>query len=155
MIKLLVVGKIKDKHVQALIQDYLKRLQAFTKIDVIELKDQPNSEKTGHNQVAISLESNAILDRLTNKDVVVLCEMRGDLIDSMEISRIIDHHQTHSQDLVFVIGGSLGVDEGVRQRANYLWKLSANTFPHALVRILVLEQIYRSYKILNNQSYHK
>jgi 23S rRNA (pseudouridine1915-N3)-methyltransferase len=155
MIKLLVVGKIKDQHLQALIQDYFKRIQAFTKIELLELKDQPNSDKTGHNQVAISHESSTLLAKITDKDHVILCELEGQLTDSIEISRMIDFHQTHSQDLVFVIGGSLGVDERVKKRANHLWKLSANTFPHALVRLLVLEQIYRAYKILNKQSYHK
>lgn len=155
MIKVIAVGKIKEKALTTLIQDYLKRIQAFTKIDVIELKDVQNSDKPGINQIAIGTESNHILEKIQTRDVVVLCEISGELIDSIELSRLIDRHQTHSQDLVFVIGGSLGVDERVKQRANYQWKLSANTFPHALVRLLVLEQIYRSYKILNHQSYHK
>ncbi len=155
MIKVIAVGKIKEKALTTLIQDYLKRIQAFTKMDVIELKDVPNSDKPGVNQIVIGTESNHILEKIQTRDVVVLCELSGDSIDSIELSRLIDRHQTHSQDLVFVIGGSLGVDERVKQRANYQWKLSANTFPHALVRLLVLEQIYRSYKILNHQSYHK
>jgi 23S rRNA (pseudouridine1915-N3)-methyltransferase len=155
MIKLIALGKIKEAALNTLIQDYLKRIQAFTKLEIIELKDASTSDKAGTNQVAINTESNLILDKIQARDVVVLCELNGRLIDSIELSNIIDLHQTHSQDIVFVIGGSLGVDERVKQRANYQWKLSANTFPHALVRLLVLEQIYRSFKILNHQSYHK
>jgi 23S rRNA (pseudouridine1915-N3)-methyltransferase len=155
MIKIIALGKVKEAALNTLIQDYFKRIQAFTKIQILELKDIPNSDKAGVNQKVILLESDSILDKIQERDVVVVCELEGKLIDSIEISKIIEFHQLHSQDIVFVIGGSLGVDERVKKRANYLWKLSANTFPHALVRLLVLEQIYRSYKILSHQSYHK
>jgi 23S rRNA (pseudouridine1915-N3)-methyltransferase len=83
-------------------------------------------------------------------------DLRGKYYTSIEISQTIDQASIYgSKNIVFVIGGSLGVDETVVKRANLVWKLSNNTFPHGLVRVLVLEQIYRSYRILNNQAYHK
>ena len=97
-----------------------------------------------------------ILDKVSNDDYVVLLDLRGKYYSSVEISHVIDQASTYgSKNIVFIIGGSLGVDENVLKRANVVWKLSNNTFPHGLVRVLVLEQIFRSYRILNNHAYHK
>ena len=156
MIKLIVVGKIKEKALESLIQDYIKRIQLFSKILIEEIKDEPNYEDEAKNLQSLMKESQLILSKITKGDQVTLLELRGKLIDSIELSEHMDKAMTYgSKNIVFVIGGSLGVHEDVRQRANILWKLSANTFPHGIVRLLVLEQIYRAFKILNNQTYHK
>lgn len=156
MIKLIVVGKIKEKALESLIQDYIKRIQPFSKILIEEIKDEPNYEDEAKNLQSLLKESQLILGKITKDDQVILLELRGKLIDSIELSEHMDKAMTYgSKNIVFVIGGSLGVHEDVRQRANILWKLSANTFPHGIVRLLVLEQIYRAFKILNNQTYHK
>ena len=156
MIKLIVVGKIKEKALESLIQDYIKRIQPFSKLLVEEIKDEPNYEDDAKNLQSLMKESQLILSKITKDDQVILLELRGKLIDSIELSEHMDKAMTYgSKNIVFVIGGSLGVHEDVRQRTNILWKLSANTFPHGIVRLLVLEQIYRAFKILNNQTYHK
>ena len=156
MIKLIVVGKIKEKALESLIQDYIKRIQPFSKILIEEIKDEPNYEDEAKNLQSLLKESQLILSKITKDNQVILLELRGKLIDSIELSEHMDKAMTYgSKNIVFVIGGSLGVHEDVRQRANILWKLSANTFPHGIVRLLVQEQIYRAFKILNNQTYHK
>lgn len=156
MIKLIVVGKIKEKALGSLIQDYLKRIQPFTKIHIEEIKDEPNYDDDAKNLQSITKEAQLILSRITKDDYVILLELQGKLIDSIELSEIMDKAMVYgSKNIIFVIGGSLGVHEDVRLRANVQWKMSANTFPHGIVRLLVLEQIYRAFKILNNQTYHK
>jgi len=156
MIKIVCVGKLKEKAIISLVDDYLKRILPYSKISVDELKDYPNFEDDASNKLSIEKESKSILDKITNDDFVILLDLRGKYYTSVEISQQIDQASIYgSKNIVFVIGGSLGVDETVVQRANSVWKLSNNTFPHGLVRVLVLEQIYRSYRILNNQAYHK
>lgn len=156
MIKILCVGKLKEKAIISLVDDYLKRILPYSKISIDELKDYPNYDDEASNKLSIEKESKSILDKITNDDFVILLDLRGKYYTSVEISQIIDQASVYgSKNIVFVIGGSLGVDETVVQRANSVWKLSNNTFPHGLVRVLVLEQIYRSYRILNNQAYHK
>jgi len=156
MIKVVCVGKLKEKAIISLVDDYLKRILPYSKISIDELKDYPNYDDEASNKLSIEKESKSILDKITNDDFVILLDLRGKYYTSIEISQIIDQASLYgSKNIVFVIGGSLGVDETVIQRANSVWKLSNNTFPHGFVRVLVLEQIYRSYRILNNQAYHK
>jgi len=156
MIKIVCVGKLKEKAIISLVDDYLKRILPYSKISIDELKDYPNYDDDASNKLSIEKESKSILDKITNDDFVILLDLRGKYYTSVEISQIIDQASVYgSKNIVFVIGGSLGVDETVVLRANSVWKLSNNTFPHGLVRVLVLEQIYRSYRILNNQAYHK
>ncbi len=156
MIKIVCVGKLREKAIISLVEDYLKRILPYSKISIDELKDFPNYNDDASNKLSIEKESKSILDKITNDDFVILLDLRGKYYTSVEISQIIDQASVYgSKNIVFVIGGSLGVDETVVQRANSVWKLSNNTFPHGLVRVLVLEQIYRSYRILNNQAYHK
>lgn len=156
MIKLICVGKLKEKAISMLVEDYLKRILPYTKISIDELKDYPNYDDEASNRLSIEKESKSILDKITVDDFVILLDLRGKYYNSIEVSQIINQASIYgSKNIVFVIGGSLGVDETVMQRANSAWKLSNNTFPHGFVRVLVLEQIYRSYRILNNQAYHK
>jgi 23S rRNA (pseudouridine1915-N3)-methyltransferase len=156
MIKIVCVGKLKEKAIISLAEDYLNRILPYSKINVDELKDYPNYDDDASNKISIEKESKAIMDKITLDDFVILLDLRGKYYTSIEISQTIDQASIYgSKNIVFVIGGSLGVDETVVKRANLVWKLSNNTFPHGLVRVLVLEQIYRSYRILNNQAYHK
>ena len=139
-----------------LVDEYLKRILPYTKISIDELKDHPNFDDEASNRLSIEKESKSILDKITVDDFVILLDLRGKYYSSIEVSQLINQASIYgSKNIVFIIGGSLGVDETVTQRANTVWKLSNNTFPHAIVRALVLEQIYRSYRILNNQAYHK
>ena len=156
MIKIICVGKLKEKPIISLVEDYLKRISPYTKINVDELKDYPNFDDDARNRLSIQKESQSILERITMDDFVILLDLRGKYYTSIEVSQLIDQANTYgAKNSVFVIGGSMGVDETILKRANSVWKLSNNTFPHGLVRVLVLEQIYRSYRILNHQAYHK
>ena len=156
MIKLICVGKLKVKALISLTDDYAQRIQPYHKLSIIELNDEPNFDSAALNQKAIEKESKAILNAIGSDDVVILLDLKGQPMSSEALAQTIQTAFNRSaKTLVFVIGGSLGVSDEVRARANTMWKLSDNTFPHGLVRVLLLEQIYRSYKILSNQTYHK
>lgn len=156
MIKIVCIGKLKEKALSTLVDDYLNRIVPYSKISIEELKDYPNYDDDASNRLSIEKESKSILDKLSNDDYVILLDLRGKYYSSIEVSQLIDQASIYgSKNIVFIIGGSLGVDDKVLKRANAVWKLSNNTFPHGIVRVLVLEQIFRSYRILNNQNYHK
>lgn len=156
MIKLICVGKLKEKALISLVDDYAKRILPYHKLTITELTDEPNFDQPSLNQKAIEKESKAILAQISSEDFVILLDLKGKGLTSEALADSIQNAFNRSvKTLVFVIGGSLGVSEEVRQRADLMWKLSDNTFPHGLVRVLVLEQVYRSYKILTNQTYHK
>ena len=156
MIKILTVGKLKEKELDYLIADYQHRIEPYHKIVLESVKDLPSSDDDSLNQLVIERESQSLLDKLKPEDFVYLLDLRGQLISSESLAESIQMAFNQSKKtLVFIIGGSLGVSETLRQRANIVWKLSANTFPHGLVRLLVLEQIYRSFRILNHHPYHK
>jgi 23S rRNA (pseudouridine1915-N3)-methyltransferase len=156
MIKLLVVGKVGAKALGGLIDDYLKRIQPYHKIVIEEVADEATSDDPALAKAGMVKEGERILAKLKPDDTVILLDLRGDDMDSLGFAKIIDEQFTYSSGtLVFVIGGSMGVCEQVRERADRRWKLSSLTFPHQIVRLLVLEQIYRAFKINRNQTYHK
>lgn len=156
MIKLLVVGKINGKALRELIDDYLKRIQPYHKISIEEVADEATSEDVSQQKTGMAKEGERILGKLKSDDTVILLDLHGDEFDSLAFAKILDEQFTYSSStLVFVIGGSMGVSDEVVKRADRRWKLSAVTFPHQIVRLLVLEQIYRAFKINRNQTYHK
>ena len=156
MIRLVCVGKLKEPALKQLIEDYARRIQPYRKLNIVELADEPNSDKPGQNTVTIEKESSAILASIKPNEQVILLDLSGQLMRSETVATLIETNQIHgAKPLVFVIGGSLGINDAVRDRADVRWKLSDNTFPHGIVRLLVLEQIYRAYKIISNQTYHK
>ena len=100
-------------------------------------------------------EGELILKNIKTKDYVITLEIEGKQLNSIEISNLLDKVQMENSNIVFVIGGSNGLSDGVKNRSNYALSFSKLTFPHQLFRIILLEQIYRSFKIINNESYHK
>ena len=155
MIEIMVigVGKIKEKYLQDMIADYKKRISKYAKLDIVELGDESN--KIDENVVK-NLEGERIISTIKDGYYVVLLDLKGDMLDSVELSKKIDDISTYySSKIAFVIGGSYGVSEAVKKRANYKLCFSKMTFPHQLIRGVLLEQIYRSFKILNNETYHK
>ena len=148
MIKVICVGKIKEKFYKEAIDEYLKRLGKYTKVEIIELSDYNyDLEKTKME------EGKNILSKIKENDYVVTLEIEGNMLSSVELSEFIDKNIT--KNIVFIIGGSLGLSSDVLKRSNYSLSFSKLTFPHQLFRIILLEQIYRSFKIINNESYHK
>ncbi len=148
MIKIICVGKIKERYFIDAIAEYKKRLSKYTKLEIIELPDYNyDALKT------INEEGKNILSKISDKDFVVTLDINGKQMDSLSLSRFIDNNI--SKNITFVIGGSYGLSDEVLKRSNYSLSFSNMTFPHQLFRVILLEQVYRSFKIINNESYHK
>lgn len=151
MINIVAVGKIKEKALTSLIEEYVKRISGYTKILITEVADEANDRSD-----VKEIEGQRILKQIKDDAYVILLDLQGKEIDSVQFSKLIQDINTyHASNITFVIGGSLGVSEQVRKRADYRLKISEMTFPHNLARLIILEQIYRAYKIANNETYHK
>ncbi len=148
MIKIICVGKIKEKYFIDAINEYKKRLSKYTKLEIIELPDYNyDILKT------INEEGKNILSKINDKDYVVTLEINGSQMDSKSFAKFLNNHLPFN--LVIVIGGSHGLSSDVLKRSNYSLSFSLLTFPHQLFRVMLLEQLYRAFKIINNESYHK
>ena len=151
MIKIITVGNIKEKYLKDAIDEYLKRLKKYTSVEIIELKDEGLVEE----QKAIQLEGDKILKNISPKDYLITLEIEGKEYSSEEFAEKINQIQIENSNIVFVIGGSYGLSKEVKEKSKMHLSFSKMTFPHQLFRVFLLEQIYRAYKILNNESYHK
>lgn len=145
MIKIICLGKIKEKYLNDLIEDYSKRINRFHKLEIVELKDEDNLLKEEQN----------ILSHLNNKDYIITLEIEGKKMTSTEFASFIDTTFISTSNITFIIGSSLGLSDKIKKLSNYKLSFSDMTFPHGLFRGILLEQIYRSFKINNNESYHK
>ena len=144
MIKIVCVGKVKEKYLQEAILDYLKRINKYHKTEIIELDDSNMEE-----------EKVRILKHIDNRDYVITLDIDGNMLSSIDLSNKIDKTFIVNSNICFVIGGSDGLHNEVKNRADYSLSFSKLTFPHQLFRVILLEQIYRTFKILNNETYHK
>ncbi len=154
MIRIIAVGKLKEKATKQLVDEYVKRITDYTNIEIVEVNDEQNTSL--EDDKVKKLEGERIIKQIKEGSYVILLDLRGKELTSEELAYKLNEINTYrSSDITFIIGGSLGVSDEVKNKADYLWKLSDLTFPHNLVRILLTEQIYRSYKILNNEPYHK
>lgn len=144
MINIICVGKIKESYLSLMINDYCKRINKYHKLNIIELKDSD-----------IKSEGDLILKNIKSNDFIVTMEIDGNNLSSVELSSKIDNWLMNYANISFIIGGSNGIDDRVKSLANYRLSFGNNTFPHGLFRAILLEQIYRSFKILNNETYHK
>ena len=152
MIKILCVGKIKDKNLDSLISDYIKKINHYHKLEIVEVKDEAIKD---NDKDVLDKEGNRILDKIKDDEYVLLLDLKGETIDSKGLANFIDKTFINYAKLTIIIGGSLGVNKKIKDRANKLIKLSDLTFLHQMTRLIILEQIYRAYKILNNETYHK
>lgn len=151
MIKIVCVGKIKEAFYRDAIDEYKKRLSKYTDIEIIEVQDEGlTDEKT-----AIKKESEKILKVVNPKDYIITMEIEGKELSSTELATKIDSIFNINSNIIFIIGGSYGLSDEIKKLSNYKLSFSKLTFPHQLFRVLLLEQIYRTYKINNNESYHK
>ncbi|MBU1141791.1 MAG: 23S rRNA (pseudouridine(1915)-N(3))-methyltransferase RlmH [Firmicutes bacterium] len=147
MIKIVVVGKLNQKYLDHGIQYYHKQLPV--KLEWIEVNDEASIQ-------GIDIEGERILGKIKDSDLIVALAIEGKMIDSEGFAKLIDEASTYHQgDLVFVIGGSYGLSESIMKRANQKISFSKMTFPHQLMRLILIEQIYRGYMILKNHPYHK
>lgn len=149
MIKVICVGKIKDKNLKNLIDDYYKRISKYVNVQIIEIKDE------NENYDEMKKESKEIENYLDNKNYNIALDRLGKDINSIEFSNLIDKTFINYSNITFIIGGSLGLDKTILDKCNMILSFSSLTFPHQLFRLMLLEQIYRSFKILNNERYHK
>lgn len=151
MIKIISVGSIKEKYLKDAIDEYTKRLSKYTNIEIIEVKDEGLVEK----EKAIYLEGEKIKKHLSNKDYIITLEIEGIQYTSVDFSKKLNQIQIENSNITFIIGGSYGLSNEIKKMSKMKLSFSKMTFPHQLFRVLLLEQIYRSYKILNNEKYHK
>ena len=151
MIKIITVGKLKEKYLKEAQEEYLKRLGKYTKIELIEVEDS----KVDDAKQALLEEKNNILKYIDSKDYIITLEIEGKQLSSPELAEKIDKTFITNSNITFIIGGSYGMHQEVLDLSNFILSFSKITFPHQLFRILLLEQLFRSYKILNNEKYHK
>jgi 23S rRNA (pseudouridine1915-N3)-methyltransferase len=144
MINIICMGKIKEKYLNDLIDDYTKRISKYHKLNIIELPDND-----------MDTETKNILKHIKPNDYVISLAIEGKQLDSIELSNLIDKTFINYPTITFIIGESNGLSDEIKNRSNMLLSFSKLTYPHGLFRGILLEQIYRSFKILNNESYHK
>ncbi len=151
MIKLICIGKIKEKYLKDAILEYKKRLSKYTKLDIIELPDinYPEIDKVKKE------EGKLILKHLKTNDNIIVLDINGQELTSIELTNKLCKLEEINSNITFIIGGSYGLSDEVKKRASYSLSFSKLTFPHQLFRVILLEQIYRTYKIRNNENYHK
>ena len=151
MITIICVGKIKEKYLTDAIKEYSKRISKYSKLNIIEVSD---IDKGSISEI-IDKEGNDILKYIKDRDYVITMEIEGNRLSSIELAKKIDTVFNNYSNIVFVIGGSYGLSDSIKSRSNYALSFSDLTFPHQLFRVMLLEQIYRVFKINNNETYHK
>lgn len=157
-ITIVCVGKLKEKYWKDGISEYEKRLSRYTKLNIIELPDEktPDTMSEAEENEVRKKEGMKILKSLKDNWHVILLDLKGKNLSSEEISEYIEKKEVIGiSHIAFVIGGSLGVSEDVRNRSDFRWSFSNLTFPHQMMRVMLLEQIYRSMRIQRNEPYHK
>ncbi len=150
MIKIITVGKIKEKYLLDAIKEYEKRISKYSKINIIEVPDENyDMIKT------LEKEKESILKYINEKDYIIILDIEGNEITSVEFAEKINDIFNHNSDIAFIIGGSYGLHNDIKKIGNYRLSFSKMTFPHQLFRVILMEQIYRTFKINNNETYHK
>ncbi len=151
MIRIICVGKLKEGYWREAQAEYDKRIQKYTNLSIIEVPDSMIDQE----KIALEKEKEEILKHLTGKEYLITLEIEGKILSSIEFSQKLDQIFLSHSDITFLIGGSYGIHPDLKERAQFHLSFSKMTFPHQLFRILLLEQIFRSYKILNHEKYHK
>lgn len=157
-ISVIAVGKLKEKYLKQAVDEYSKRLSRYCKLDIIELPDEktPDNASEKEEEQIRDKEGKLILSKIKDNAYVVAMDLKGKELSSEEFAKFISNCGIMgNSNIVFVIGGSLGLSDEVRKRANYKLCFSKMTFPHQLFRVMLLEQVYRGFRINNNEPYHK
>ncbi len=157
-IKVLCVGQIKEKFYREAIAEYEKRLSRYAKLSIIAVPDEPTKENASEAECeqVRAKEGERLLRHISDGDYVITLEIAGKQLDSVALAKKLDGLMTTgNSSLVFVIGGSLGLSQAVQRRSNFALSFSPMTFPHQLMRVILLEQLYRSFRIIKNEPYHK
>lgn len=152
-IKIIAVGSLKEKFLKEALNEYEKRLSKFAKVEIIEVEETKIQSKSAEN--VKKEECERLLKKIGEKDFVILLDVHGEIISSEELATKLDSLvQKGISPITFVIGGTLGLSEEIRKRANFRLSISKMTFTHQMCRVILLEQIYRAFKINNNEEYH-
>lgn len=151
MIKIITVGNLKEKYLKDAVDEYLKRIKKYTNIEIIEIKDEGLVEESK----AIELEGEKINKHLTGKEYIITLEIEGKQMTSLEFANRLERIQIENSNIVFIVGGSYGISNEIINKSNMHLSFSKMTFPHQLFRVILLEQIYRCFKVNHNERYHK
>lgn len=157
-ITIISVGKLKEKYLIDAIKEYKKRLSAYTKIELIEVMDEKAPENLSNAEMIKTKdkEGEKILQHIKDNQYVISLAIEGDMCSSENLAKEIDRLTTYgNSSIVFIIGGSLGLSQKIYDRSNKLLSFSKMTFPHQLMRLILIEQIYRAFKINRGEPYHK
>ncbi|MFO3702572.1 23S rRNA (pseudouridine(1915)-N(3))-methyltransferase RlmH [Staphylococcus felis] len=157
-ITIVAVGKLKEKYWKQAIAEYEKRLSAYTKIDIVEVPDEKAPENMSEKEIeqVKAKEGERILAKIKPQSTVITLEIKGKMLGSEELAKELDQLMIQgASDFTFVIGGSNGLHDTVLQRSNFALSFSKMTFPHQMMRVVLLEQIYRAFKINRGEAYHK
>lgn len=157
-ITVICVGKIKEKFYTQAVDEYSKRLSRYCKLDIVELPDEktPDNASDIVNEQIKRKEGERILSSIKDDAYVCALAIEGKMLDSVELSEKIESLGINGvSNITFIIGGSLGLSDQILNRADYKLSFSRMTFPHQLMRVILLEQVYRAYRIMKNEPYHK
>ncbi len=156
-INIICVGKLKEKFFKDAIDEYSKRLSKYCKLNIIELPDEKIPEKTNPNieNEIKTKECNNIINHIKKDSYVISLDLTGKQLSSEEFSKNIENISMQSSQITFIIGGSLGLTDKVLNMSNQKICFSKMTFPHQLIRVFLLEQIFRAFKISNGETYHR
>lgn len=157
-VRVICVGKLKEKYLVDGIKEYTKRISGYADIEIIEVADEriPERASLAEETIVKAKEGRKILDKIKQDDYMILLDVRATELDSIKFAEKIEDCMLNGKSTIdFVIGGSLGHGEDVLTRANMRLSFSPMTFPHQLMRLILVEQIYRAFKIIKNETYHK
>ena len=156
-ITIISVGKLKEKYLKQAIDEYSKRLSRYCKLDIIELPDEKTPDNSSEKEEQqIKDKGELILSKIKDNMHVVAMDLKGENLTSEQFASYIENCGVMgNSNMAFIIGGSLGLSQKVIKRANYKLCFSKMTFPHQLFRVMLLEQIYRGFRIMKNEPYHK
>ncbi|AXI11005.1 23S rRNA (pseudouridine(1915)-N(3))-methyltransferase RlmH [Oceanobacillus sp. 143] len=157
-ISIVTVGKLKEKYLKQGIQEYLKRLTAYAKVEIIEVVDEKAPENMSEAEMleVKRKEGERILSHISQDTYVITLEINGKMLSSEQLAAKMDELAIYGKSkIAFVIGGSLGISEEVQKRSDMGLSFSKMTFPHQLMRLILVEQVYRGFRIIRNEPYHK
>lgn len=157
-VRIVCIGKLKEKYWKSAVAEYSKRISGYANIEIVELKESklPANPSPADEAAVLVREGENILGKIRDNDYVIAMEVEGKQLDSVELSRKIQStFDTKASTIDFIIGGSLGLSDDVKKRADYGLSFSKLTFPHQMARVMLLEQIYRAFKISSGETYHK
>ncbi|BAH07099.1 23S rRNA (pseudouridine(1915)-N(3))-methyltransferase RlmH [Clostridium kluyveri] len=157
-ITIIAVGKLKEKYLKAAVEEYSKRLSRYCRLNIIEVQDEktPDNASSSEQDIIKEKEGRRILKYINDNMYVVALDLKGSMMGSEEFSKFVGNlGLSGKSNIAFIIGGSLGISSEILKRADYKLCFSKMTFPHQLFRIMLLEQIYRGFRIMKGEPYHK